>query len=109
MSGQELAGLAQWHRAHLCSATTIKNSSRLRGLGAIYVIIAVAAAIEHQRHENAANYEGENDAEDHGYVAMDAHLHVNTVPSINSPPDREAQKGDEEKKNQGAFHGISRS
>ena len=49
---------------------------------AVYVVVAVAAAVEHQRHETAADHEGENDGEDHGYVAMDAHLHVNTVPGI---------------------------
>ena len=51
---------------------------------AVNVIVAMAAAVEHQRHETAADHEGENDGEDHGYVAMDAHLHVNTVPGINS-------------------------
>jgi len=56
----------------------------------------VTAAVKHQRHKTAADHERKNDAEDHGYVAMDAHLHVNTVPGINSPPDRKAQKGDEE-------------
>jgi hypothetical protein len=39
----------------------------------------MAAAVEHQRHETAANHERENDAEDHGYVAMDAYLHVNSA------------------------------
>ena len=57
---------------------------------AIYVVVAVTAAVEHQPHQTAANHEGENDAEDHGYVAMDAHLNVNTVPGINSPSEREA-------------------
>jgi hypothetical protein len=56
----------------------------------VYIVVAMAAAVEHQRHETAANHERENDAEDHGYVAMDAHLDVNTVPGINSPPERDA-------------------
>jgi hypothetical protein len=63
----------------------------------------VSAALEHQPHKTAAEHEGEDDAKDHCYVAMDAHLNVNTVPSTNSPPDREAQKGDEEKKNKALF------
>jgi hypothetical protein len=66
---------------------------------AVYIVVAVTAAVEHQRHEAAADHEGENDAEDHGNVAMDAHLNVNALPGINSPPVRKAQKGDEEKKN----------
>jgi len=53
----------------------------------VYVVVAVAAAVEHQRHETAADHEGENDAEDHGYVAMDTHLHVNG--SRRTPPTRE--------------------
>ena len=56
----------------------------------VYVVVAVMAAVEHQRHETTAEHEGENDAEDHGYVAMDAHLHVNTVPGMDSPPERDA-------------------
>ena len=64
---------------------------------AVYVVVAVAAAVEHQRHETAAEHEGENDAEDHGYVAMDAHLHVNTVPGINSPSKRHAKNGEDGK------------
>jgi hypothetical protein len=43
---------------------------------AIYVVVAVTAAVEHQPHQTAANHEGENDAEDHSYVAMNAHLYV---------------------------------
>ena len=39
---------------------------------AVNVIVAMAAAVEHQPHKTAANYEREKDAEDHGYVAMDA-------------------------------------
>jgi hypothetical protein len=62
------------------------GSSRPGGSAAIYVVVAVAAAVEHQAHEAAADHEGENDGEDHGYVAMDAHLHVNRIPGINSPP-----------------------
>jgi hypothetical protein len=54
---------------------------------AIYVVVAVTAAVEHQPHQTAANHEGENDAEDHSYVAMNAHLYVDTVPSTNSPPE----------------------
>jgi hypothetical protein len=42
----------------------------------------MAAAVEHQRHETAAEHEGENDAKDHSYVAMDAHLHVNGMPRM---------------------------
>jgi len=61
-----------------------------RWSAAVYVVVAVTAAVEHQRHETAADHEGENDAEDHGYVAMDAHLNVDTVPGINGPPEREA-------------------
>jgi hypothetical protein len=38
----------------------------------VYVVVAMAAAVEHQPHKTAANYEREKDAEDHGYVAMDA-------------------------------------
>jgi hypothetical protein len=57
---------------------------------AVYVVVATTTAVEHKCHETAANYEREIDAEDHGYAAMDAHLHVNTVPGINSPPERDA-------------------
>jgi hypothetical protein len=41
---------------------------------AVYFIVAVAVAVEHQPHETAADHERKNDAEDHSYVAMDAHL-----------------------------------
>jgi hypothetical protein len=34
----------------------------------------MAAAVEHQPHKTAANYEREKDAEDHGYVAMEGCL-----------------------------------
>ena len=64
---------------------------------AVNVIVAVAAAVEHQRHETAAEHEGEDDAKDHSYVAMDAHLHVNGIPGINSPPKRQTENGEEGK------------
>ena len=50
----------------------------------------MAAAIEHQSHKTAADHEGEDDAKDHGYVAMDAHLNVNCIPSMDSPPERDS-------------------
>jgi hypothetical protein len=60
----------------------------------VYVVVAVAVAVEHQRHETAANYERENDAKDHGHVAMDTHLHVNGIPGVDRPPESYAQNGE---------------
>jgi hypothetical protein len=74
---------------------------------AVYFVVAVAAAVEHQPHEAAADHEGENDAEDHGNVAMDAHLNVNAVPGVDSPPQRDAENGEEGKNKEGALHGRS--
>ena len=73
---------------------------------AVYVVVAVAAAVEHQRHETAANCARKNDAEDHGYVAMDTHLHVKGIPGRDSPPESYAQNGEEGKNKEGALDGT---
>jgi len=73
---------------------------------AVNVIVAMAAAVEHQRHETAAEHEGEDDAKDHSYVAMDAHLHVNGIPGGDRPPEGYAQNGENGKDKEEALHGT---
>jgi hypothetical protein len=43
---------------------------------------------------------------DHGYVAMDTHLHVYGVPGGDRPPDSQAQNGEKGKDKEEALHGI---
>ena len=76
---------------------------------AVNVIVAMAAAVEHQRHETAAEHEGEDDARIiDSYVAMDAHLHVNGIPGGDRPPEGYAQNGEKGKDKEEALHGTKR-
>ena len=72
----------------------------------IYVVITMAAAVEHQPHETAANHERKNDGEDYSYVAMDAHLHVNGIPGGDRPPEGYAQNGEKGKDKEKTLHGT---
>jgi hypothetical protein len=74
---------------------------------AVYFVVAMAVAVEHQRNETAADHEGKNDSEDHSYVAMDAHLHVNGIPGMDGPPEGYAQKDEKGKNEERALHGRS--
>ena len=44
---------------------------------AVNVIVAMAAAVEHEGHKPTTDHEREDDAKYHRDVPVDAHLHVN--------------------------------
>ena len=45
------------------------------------VVVTVAAAIEHERHQAAADNYGEDDTEPHSHVAGHSHCHIGEVPT----------------------------
>ena len=69
-----------------------------------WFVVTVTAAIEHECHEPAADYERKDDAEDHSHVAVDAHLYINRIPGVDGQRDGYTYKREKDENNESTLH-----
>src|SRR5262245_40991071 len=69
------------------------------------LVVALATAIEHERHQAAADQKSEYDAEDHCEPAMGAHRCPSRLfPSPDRPANRSAEQCQQDDDDQGCLH-----